>query len=505
MDKENTPEVETPSSDVMAALIDMARLAQYVGSPGVEDPGEVASELLERIMTFCEAERGAILLPRGYPALPGQNFGAGLTNVRRFRVLTRLDVSEDDALALSTKFSVYGAAIQVPALEPSWLIGRLAPALVTSQEDRRTGKTVADLQDQAYLLSYPLLLLGWPATAGETYAPAVQKGMVLLPRVLDAIGSVVANIQMAERISELEAVTNRNALYEMELLKAELLATVSHELRSPLASIKGYAATLLRHERRISREERHEFLIAINEASDRLALLIARLLEMSQLDTGAITIERSSVNIVDLAREAVAIAKQRLEASHHSEEISATNKQLTFILRIDDSKGMPVEGEVYIQADRYRLREVLDHLLENAVNYSPQRGTVEITIHLLDTHGYVEEGPGSVNNIDGAAFRNAALRSKYRNQQMVEISVRDDGGGIPSEHLERVFDRFHRVDTGLTREVNGLGLGLAICNRIVELHEGVIWAESSPGAGSRFRVWLPVDSGTSPRYATSKT
>src|SRR5438128_8871299 len=91
--------------------------------------------------------------------------------------------------------------------------------------------------------------------------------------------------------NELEELTDRQALRDMELLKAELLATVSHELRSPLASIKGYAATLLRHERRISREERHEFLLAITQASDRLAGVIDRLLEMSQLETGDITIE----------------------------------------------------------------------------------------------------------------------------------------------------------------------------------------------------------------------
>ncbi len=76
---------------------------------------------------------------------------------------------------------------------------------------------------------------------------------------------------------------------------------------------------------------------------------------------------------------------------------------------------------------------------------------------------------------------------------MVEISVRDHGIGIPRAHLGRIFDRFHRVDTRLTREVNGMGLGLAICKRIVELHGETIWAESDIGAGSTFHVWLPMD------------
>ena len=78
-------------------------------------------------------------------------------------------------------------------------------------------------------------------------------------------------------------------------------------------------------------------------------------------------------------------------------------------------------------------------------------------------------------------------------RQMVEICVCDYGLGIPAEHLDRIFDRFHRVDTRLTREVNGLGLGLTICKHIVELHDGVIWAESCPAGGSAFHVRLPVD------------
>src|SRR5690349_24822040 len=100
---------------------------------------------------------------------------------------------------------------------------------------------------------------------------------------------------LKERVDELEREMVRVALEGMELLKAELLGTVSHELRSPLASIKGYAATLLRHERRLSREERHQFLLAINEASDRLEIIIERLLEMSQLDTKAIGLACSPV------------------------------------------------------------------------------------------------------------------------------------------------------------------------------------------------------------------
>src|SRR5205823_13080877 len=131
-------------------------------------------------------------------------------------------------------------------------------------------------------------------------------------------------------VNELEPIADSLALREMDLLKAELLATVSHELRSPLTSVKGYAATLLRHEHRISRVERHEFLLAINEASDRLAVVIDRLLEISQLDTDAITIEPTTVDLAYLVREAITASEQRFIASQPAEDASHVLKKNTY-------------------------------------------------------------------------------------------------------------------------------------------------------------------------------
>ncbi len=323
---------------------------------------------------------------------------------------------------------------------------------------------------------HALLLLG---DKGEDDCGAfIEKAQSLLPPVLDAVGSVVLTTLLAERVHELEIMTDRKALREMELLKAELLGTVSHELRSPLASVKGYAATLLRHERRISREERHEFLLAINEASDRLEVVINRLLEMSQLETGSIAIAPTPVNLLHLAREAIIAIEQRLSEPAYQERTSTAQERLRFSIRVEDENNQPTNVEPIIQADRSRLREVLDNLLENAINYSPDGGAVEIVIRPL-----VE--PPLVTADGEPALQPAA-------KQMMEICVHDSGIGIPPGQLRLIFDRFHRVDTRLTREVNGLGLGLAICKRIVEMHGGMIWAESDLGKGSTFHVWLPM-------------
>jgi signal transduction histidine kinase len=267
---------------------------------------------------------------------------------------------------------------------------------------------------------------------------------------------------------------NSSFTQDMDLLKAELLATVSHELRSPLASIKGYTATLLRHESRISREERHEFLVAIQEASNRLELIIDRLLELSQLETGGLQITCSALDVVPLVREAIFVAQQRVP-DHASDRV-------TFQLHLKDTAGRLTHQQPLIKADRRRLREVLDHLLENAINCSPEGGAIDVILRPVL--------PGKVHEMRSEST--TASLSAHMQRHMVEICVCDHGIGIPPEHLERIFERFHRVDTRLSRQTSGLGLGLTICKYLVELHDGLIWAESCPAGGSAFHLWLPV-------------
>jgi signal transduction histidine kinase len=159
-----------------------------------------------------------------------------------------------------------------------------------------------------------------------------------------------------------------------------------------------------------------------------------------------------------------------------------------------------------ILADPRRLREVLDYLLENAISYSPQGGAIDVVMYPLpppSPQNYQPDqvkrearspqgtGAAGVEQTDGppAAYDPQEQESPH----MLEICVCDYGMGIPSNHLEQIFERFHRVDTRLTREVNGLGLGLTICKYLVELHGGLIWAESCPAGGSAFHLRLPID------------
>ncbi len=509
MEAQDKQEDRFPTPEVMTALLDLARLSQHIESVASETPTinrgatAIATMLLERLLGLCKAQRGAILFTAPRPVEAKHAFVFPPPSRKTFRTFALHNMNEEEAYALVATYSAEGGAIQSPPGEPCWVICQLPMSVTQSggqgplakQEDNGEELSAPESPSHTYLPMYALLVLGWDENNEQVCIEGMKKGHVVLPFVADTAGSALMNILLAERVYELEALADHKALHEMELLKAELLATVSHELRSPLASVKGYAATLLRHERRISREERHEFLLAIKEASDRLEAVIERLLEVSQLETGGITILRSPVDLAYLIREAITSVERRLEVPGREASIPEDQNRYTFTLRLQDRFGMPTRVEPIIQADRNRLWEVLDNLLENAVKYSPEGGAIEVVVRPLNVSSQANrqrKAPGKSDHDKKMGMPPSVPGSR----PMVEICVRDNGIGIPSAHLERIFERFHRVDTRLTREVNGIGLGLAICKRIVELHGGMIWAESEIGTGSAFHVWLPIDEPT---------
>lgn len=227
---------------------------------------------------------------------------------------------------------------------------------------------------------------------------------------------------------------------QVEEMKSQLLSTVSHELRTPLASIKGFASTLLREDVRWDEATQREFLRIIEEESNRLEELIDNLLDMSQVEAGALRIQREPVQLRRLVREAVEQAQRRTEAHWFVMDLPAELPR--------------------VWADPRRIRQVLNNLLENAIKYAPDGGQITVTCELEDKH--------------------------------VVVSIADQGQGIPRQHLDRIFDRFFQVDGASTRTTGGSGLGLAIAKGIIEAHQGTIWAESEAGQGSVFRFSLPI-------------
>jgi|GEM_PF-336177 len=228
-------------------------------------------------------------------------------------------------------------------------------------------------------------------------------------------------------------------LIELNQLKSELLSNVSHELRSPLTSIKGIVSSLLQEDIEWDSETRGMLLSGISEETDRLASLVTNLLNMSKIEAGVWKPEKERRNIADIINETL-------------EQQKWVHKDQTF--ETDLEPGLP---EVY--ADYNQMKQVLINLLENAVAYSEEGTKVTVRARPMDGE--------------------------------VEVSVSDQGVGIPPQDLEKLFDKFYR-GTQQRHRPGGTGLGLAICQAVILAHGGRIWAESEIGRGSTFYFTLPV-------------
>lgn len=233
------------------------------------------------------------------------------------------------------------------------------------------------------------------------------------------------------------------ALEDAHLLKAELISTLAHEMRTPLTSIKGYSTALLLEEAHFPPETRREFLQIIDQECDVLQDLIHDLLESSVIDAGLLKLELQPVRMPRLVQALVEDLSRRTQLHH-------------FLIGFADD--FPI-----VDADPLRIEQVLRNLLDNAIKYSPQGGMIVV-------RGEVQEG-------------------------RVIVSVADQGVGIAPEHLNRLFEKFFRVRSVQGRHIVGSGLGLPIARTIVEGHGGHIWAESRLGEGSTFYFTLPLEEG----------
>lgn len=228
---------------------------------------------------------------------------------------------------------------------------------------------------------------------------------------------------------------------ELSKLKTNLLSTVSHELRTSLATIKGYSTMLLDYDRKLRCDEKREYLGAIDRATDRLTELVDHLLDMSRLDAGLLKLETEPTNISRLITETVAEA-----------ELRAPKHKMVLNVR----KRLP-----RVNIDAKRVRQVLDNLIDNAIKYS-ENGTKVV------------------------------VQAETEAQELV-IRVIDQGRGIPAADIDRVFNRMYRIERRLAQDPGGMGLGLSLCKGLVEAHDGRIWAESEEGKGSTFSFTLPLD------------
>jgi two-component system, OmpR family, sensor histidine kinase KdpD len=228
-------------------------------------------------------------------------------------------------------------------------------------------------------------------------------------------------------------------LKRTDALRASLLSSVSHDLRTPLSSIKAAASSLLQEEIAWNDEERHSFAFTIEREADRLNRLVGNLLDMSRIEGGALVPEKELYPFDELMNDVL----DRLSPLLHGRTITTDLP--------DDLPPVPLD---YLQID-----QVLTNLLENAVRYTPADKPIDISISAQS--------------------------------DQITVMIADRGPGIPAEDRERIFDKFYRVQSG-RYHATGSGLGLAVCKGLIEAHDGHIWAESRPNGGSVFTITLPL-------------
>jgi two-component system phosphate regulon sensor histidine kinase PhoR len=229
-------------------------------------------------------------------------------------------------------------------------------------------------------------------------------------------------------------------LKELERIRQDFVANVSHELRTPLTTIKGYAETLL--EGALKEEVASQFVQVIKRHTDRLTKIVEDLLTLSRIESREFQLAMEPCALSDLIGEVLDVVRE-----------PAKKKRISFL---HDKLASPLIA----RGDPHYLEQVFINLLDNAIKYGREGGKVTIST--------VEKSPTEI-----------------------EISVQDDGTGIPKEDLPRIFERFYRVDKGRSQELGGTGLGLSIVKHIVQAHGGRVWVESKLGEGSVFYFTLP--------------
>jgi two-component system sensor histidine kinase KdpD len=252
---------------------------------------------------------------------------------------------------------------------------------------------------------------------------------------LDQATSIIERAQLRRESLQIELLRRTDAL------RSALLSSVSHDLRTPLSSIKAAASSLLQEDVQWSDEERRSFATAIEREADRLNRLVGNLLDMSRIEGGALKPEKELYPIDELIHDVLG--------------------HMQFVLQGREIKTALPDDLPPVELDYLQMDQVLTNLIENAVRYTPPESPIEICVDVFPDE--------------------------------IMVSIADRGPGIPPHDLERIFDKFYRV-LGTARKATstmGTGLGLAVCRGLIEAHGGRIWAENRAGGGAIFRFTLP--------------
>ena len=305
-------------------------------------------------------------------------------------------------------------------------VGRLVPELIRSPQ-------VQDAVEATLRLAVPA------AYEGELTLPGRDPSQRGNNRFLSVRGNPLPGQPSTGAVFVFHDVTE---LRRLERMRQDFVANASHELKTPLASIKAYTETLMDwalYDETVNAR----FLKRIDEQAERLNQLILDLLSLARIESGQEIFEHAPLCLVPVLESCV---------ESHRDRAQTKNLNLVF-----DPGGL--DDETMVLADEEAIRQIVDNLVDNAIKYTPEGGTVSVTCH---------------------SDRNSAT-----------IEVADTGIGIPRSDLPRIFERFYRVDKARSRELGGTGLGLSIVKHLMQSIGGQIDVTSRVGSGSRFTVHLP--------------
>ena len=231
---------------------------------------------------------------------------------------------------------------------------------------------------------------------------------------------------------------------EIDKMKSNFISNVSHELRTPVTVLRTYIDTLYNHSADFDEKTNKEFFEVINKEAARLQKMVNDILDFSRLEAGSVKVEKENTNIIPL-----------IESEIQSMQILAEEKHITFsLIKEPDLPEIPLHADSIVRA--------LNNLLSNAIKYSPENGRIKVRAEIA------------------------------RDPNFIEVSVEDQGCGIPEEHQKKIFERFYRVENN-THTVKGTGLGLHLVKITIEKHhQGEVFVKSRPGEGSTFGFRLPI-------------
>ncbi len=348
----------------------------------------------------------------------------------RIRAITR-QRNEQDAVLAGMSEGVFA----VDSNEQVFKLNQAAAQLVGIDAEQAAGRSLQEVIRHTELQRFVAMVLA--------SREPLEAEMILRrddERIMQVHGTPLYD-EAARRMGAVVVLTDITRLRRLERIRRDFVANVSHELKTPITSIKGFVETLQDGALRQPDDAEH-FLQIIARHADRLEAIIEDLLSLSRIEQEA---ETAVLRLDDCAMTVI------LQNAVQACELKAGAKEITITLECPD--------ELRARVNPALLEQALVNLLDNALKYSEPHSRIELTATRID---------------DNAV-----------------ISVRDHGSGIPTEHLPRLFERFYRVDKGRSRKLGGTGLGLAIVKHIAQAHGGHVTVESTVGHGSLFTLYLP--------------